>query len=117
MKFDCLFLGNNYLFEEIPKEKRFLLKYFKGEIQQKYIRYILFFGDDKNFMDHTGIKCTKIWLKKLENKYKDLVYLHGLVKSSADLETLSKLESGELKVFSRIGCKYDLKKYLSSTNI
>lgn len=110
-------MSNNYLYQELPKDKKFLLKYFKGDLQNSYVRYVVFFGSHNNFMDHTGIKITESWLKKLESKYKDLIYLHSLSKSLSNFALLSELESGDLKLFDRKGCKYNIKKYLIMSNI
>lgn len=109
MERDCLFIGNRYLFLEIPKEKKFLLKYFKGKIQRCFLKYFIFFGEYNNFVDHTGLCCQKRWLKNLEKKYNDLLYLQSRSKSSTDLEALSKIESGKAKVSGDIKNTFDVK--------
>lgn len=95
---DCLFLGMRFLFLEIPKDKKFLLKYFKGKIQRYFLRYFIFFGDYKNFVDHTGICCSERWLKILEKKYNDLIYLQSISKSKLELEVLADVEHGKIKI-------------------
>lgn len=91
-----------FLFLEIPKEKKFLLKYFNGKIQRYFLRYIIFFGEYKNFVDHTGICCQNRWLKHLEKKYNDLIYLQYLYKKDMNLEMLAKLESGKISISGNI---------------
>lgn len=91
-----------FLFLDIPKEKKFLLKYFKGKIQIYFLRYFIFFGDYKNFVDHTGICCQDRWLKHLEKKYNDLIYIKNLYKKNMDLEKLAELESGDIIVSGNI---------------
>jgi hypothetical protein len=91
-----------YLFLEIPKEKRFLLRYFKGKIQRYFLRYFIFFGDYKNFVDHTGLCCSVRWLKNLEKKYNDLMYLQSVCKSNMHLELLSDLEAGKINISGNV---------------
>ena len=105
MERDCLFIGMRFLTLEFPKEKKFLLKYFKGKLQRYFIRYITFFGDYKNFADHTGLYCSLRWLKQLESKYRDLIYIHGYAKANMDLELLAEIESGDILL------KNNIKKY------
>lgn len=105
MERDFLFLGMRFLTLEFPKEKKFLLKYFKGNIQNCFIRYIISFGDFENFVDHTGLHCSVRWLKILESKYRDLIYLHDYAKKNMELELLSEIESGNILL------KNNIKKY------
>lgn len=84
--------------EEIPKEKRFLLNYFKKPMQEAFIKYIIFFKDYSNFRDHTGYACQDRWLKQLFIKYNKLIKLYDKFKKQMDLENLSKLNSGKIKI-------------------
>jgi hypothetical protein len=99
----------SFLTEELPKEKKFLLKYFKGESQEKFLRYLIFFGDYKNFNDHTGIVCEEKWLKKLFSKYIDLMYVHDILKKEMDIERLSAVDSGKIKIYSKRKSNYKIK--------
>jgi hypothetical protein len=112
MKYDCIFLGMTFLNEDIPKDKVFLFKYFKKDIQETFLRYIIFFGDYKNFIDHTGLMCEEKWLKKLYKKYIDLIYAHYILKKQADIEKLSTINSGKLKIYSSKRANYIIKDYL-----
>lgn len=80
---------------EIPKDKRFLLKYFKTNIQNTFLKYLIFFGDIENFCDHTGIPCQKRWLKDLLSRYNSLIYLYDKAKKNMDLDFLSELDDGK----------------------
>jgi hypothetical protein len=42
--------------------------------------------------------CQNRWLKQLEKKYKDLIFLHSLYKKNINLEMLAELESGKIKI-------------------
>jgi len=99
---DCLFIGMRFLFLEIPKDKKFLLKYFNGKIQKCFLRYFIFFGEYKNFVDHTGFCCQNRWLKQLEKKYEDLIYLQAYYKKNINLEMLADLESGKINISGNI---------------
>lgn len=91
-----------HLFLEIPKDKRFLFKYFKCRIQRHFLKYFIFFGNYDNFVDHSGLCCQRRWLKNLEKKYNDLIYLQSIFKSNFEIEMLSKLESGKIKITHNI---------------
>lgn len=97
-KRDLLFLAGNFDEIDLPKEKNYLFKYFRKEIQQKFIRYFFAFNSFDNFVDHTGFYCQTRWLKILHNKLISLESLHREAKSNVDLETLLKIESGKYKI-------------------
>lgn len=101
-----------FLEEEIPKEKVFLFKYFKKGIQEIFLKYILFFGDYENFIDHTGLMCEEKWLKKLYKKYIDLMYAYFMLKKQSELEKLSNISSGKVKIYSKKRANYIIKDYL-----
>lgn len=112
MKFDCLFIGMKFLEEEIPKEKKFLLKYFKGKQQKIFLRYVIFFGNYENFCDHTGIIFEEKWLKKLLKKYVDLIYTYMYIKNKIDIESLSKIDNGKIKIYDKTKANYKIKEYI-----
>jgi hypothetical protein len=101
-----------FLFEEVPKEKIFLFKYFKKGIQEIFIKYVIFFGDYDNFVDHTGLMCEEKWLKKLYKKYIDLMYAHFILKKQFDIEKLSNVNSGKIKIYTNKKFSYLIKDYL-----
>lgn len=90
-----------FINEEIPKEKKFLFRYFKGKVQNLFIKYIVFFGDYKNFRDHTGLVCQDRWLKNLFKKYNDLMYINNQMKKNMDLDGLSNLYNGKISINKR----------------
>ena len=106
MERDCLFIGMRHQFLEIPKEKKFLLKYFRGKFQRQFLRYFIFFGDYENFVDHTGFCCSKRWLKNLEKKYNDLIYMQNTSRSNIDLDRLTEIESGKINFTRGVKNKY-----------
>lgn len=84
---------------ELPKEKKYLLKYFDTPLQIAFLKYFHVFGDYANFVDHTGISCQLKWLKTLHSKLQRIEKMHKEARSNMDLETLAKIESGKQKKF------------------
>ena len=96
-KRDLDFLAREFEHSEISKEKKYLLKYFRKEVQQSFLKYFFIFGNYDNFVDHTGHYCLLRWLKILHKKLIDLESVHTLAKQNMDLELLTKIESGKFK--------------------
>ena len=86
---------------EIPKEKKYLLKYFTSKLQVAFLRYYMVFGNKKHFKDHTGYSCAERLLDRFENRYKCLTKIYDKAKSSLSedgLKTLSLIESGKFNL-------------------
>jgi hypothetical protein len=96
-KKDLDFLSREFETLEIPKEKKYLLKYFRKDVQQAFLKYFFIFGSFDNFVDHTGLYCQPRWLKILHQKLIDLESIHSSAKQNMDLELLAKIESGKFK--------------------
>lgn len=114
MKRDCIFIGMSFLTDELPKDKKFLLNYFKGKVQETFLRYLVFLGEYENFNDHTGLVCEKKWLKKLFKKYIDLIYIYDIIKKQIDIEKLAKIDSGKIKIYSNKKSNYIIKEYIKN---
>lgn len=95
---DLTFVAGDFANTELPKEKKYLLKYFDTVLQETFLKYVFLFGDYKNFVDHTGLVCQPHWRKKLYNRIKQLEALHKEAKSNGDIQTLAKIESGKYKL-------------------
>ena len=98
---DLNFISGNFFDIEIPKEKRYLLKYFKTDLQVAFLRYHLVFGRVANFVDHTGHYCSRRMLFKMQNKLRHLQDAHAAAKSELteeNMEILQLLESGKYKI-------------------
>lgn len=105
---DLEFISGNFLNYVIPKQKKYLLKYFKGKIQVSFLRYYMIFESKKNFSDHTGIKCDRTLLLRLEKRYHDLTEFYEKNKAiltEQSLENISLLESGKFKIKDIKGLK------------
>jgi hypothetical protein len=98
---DLHLISGEFFEYEIPKEKKYLLKYFTGNLQLAFLRYYMVFGTTKNFNDHTGYACNKILLFRFLKRYKGLTNLYEKSKSSFSeegLKTLSLIESGKFNL-------------------
>ncbi len=97
---DLLFLAGVFFDFEIPKERQYLFRYFKTNIEKQFIRYYYCFGDYEHFAEHTGLYCQKRWLKILKRRLDELVAVHAAAKLEADLESgrLAYIESGKYKL-------------------
>ena len=98
---DLDFISGRFFEFEIPKDKRYLLKYFTGDLQVMFLRYYMVFGNSRNFTEHTGFKCDKSVLSRFEKRYRDLTKFYNDSKSAfteKGLENISLIESGKLKL-------------------
>lgn len=98
---DMSFISREFETFELPKEKKYLLKYFDTVLQEAFLKYVFVFGDYDNFVDHTGLACQPRWLKNLYNKLKRLESAHKEARSSFSeegMKRLAQIESGKFKI-------------------
>ncbi len=94
---DLELIAGTFLDYEIPKEKRYLLKYFKTDLQLAFLRYYMVFGEHRNFVDHTGYYATRRMLWMLQARYHALVNAYESAKNSLTeqgMETVLAIENG-----------------------
>lgn len=99
-KEDILFIAGEFESYEIPKEKKYLLKYFTTDIQKYFLKYIFLFGNYKNFVDHTGIYCQERYMKIMWNALQKLQEAHAKAKKEMDFDFLVKIETGKFSISS-----------------
>ena len=100
MQKDLDFISGKFFDFDVPKNKRYLLKYFKSDLQAAFLRYFLVFGTSKNFIDHTGYYCNKWLVPKLEKRYWTLVEAYRAAKddfTEEGLELLAAIEAGKYR--------------------
>lgn len=95
MQRDLIFLSGDFTF--VPKDKKYLTKYFKTKIQRMFLSYFILFGTYDNFVDHTGLYCQKRYLKMLHDKLNSIEVAHKIAKQNMDLTNLVKIENGKIK--------------------
>lgn len=96
---DLWLLSCGWIDQEIPKDKRYLLKYFTTALQFAFLKYFLLTGSRKNFIDHTGWYCGERLLLKFEERYHTLTKLYETSKMSLTeegMETVFRIEAGEM---------------------
>lgn len=94
---DLDFLSGRFSEQELSKEQRYLLKYFKTELQRTFLKYFMVFGDWTCFIEHTGLWTTKSYLHRQEQRFHGVVAAHKQAKSTMDLDALWRVESGKYK--------------------
>jgi len=95
---DLSFLARKWETVELPKEKRYLLRYFDTPIQTAFLKYVHIFDDYSNFVDHTGLPCSSRWLVILYNRLQILQTLHREARANMDMTALAHIESGKYKL-------------------
>jgi hypothetical protein len=98
---DLNFIAGTFFDCEVPKDKRYLLKYFCNDLQGAFLRYVLTFGDYRLFCQHTGYYCSKRMLKYLFRRYRIVSAAHEEVKgdlSEDGMKRLLEIESGKYPV-------------------
>lgn len=95
---DLSFLARRWETVELPKEKKYLFRYFDTPLQVAFLKYVHVFEDYSNFVDHTGLSCSTRWLAILYNRLRMLQTLHREARSNMDMTTLAHIESGNYKL-------------------
>ena len=95
---DLELISGDFFDLEIPKEKKFLLIYFKTPLQVAFLRYFLVFGKSRNFTNHTGYYCSVKSARNLQTRYTKLITLYENAKKEMSIEnmkTIHLIESGK----------------------
>ncbi|RDJ35269.1 MAG: hypothetical protein DWQ19_10670 [Crenarchaeota archaeon] len=95
---DLELISGNFFELELPKSKRYLLKYFKTDIQRQFIRYYLIFGTAKYFVQHTGCYCQIRWRQLMLVKYKTLEKALKQARKNMNFNLITLIESGKFKL-------------------
>lgn len=95
---EAVFLAGLFFEYDIPREKQFLLKYFRSPLEKQFVRYYLCFGEMDNFVDHTGFFCQKRWLRILKKRIDKIMSVHENYKNNFELDKLREMESGRYKL-------------------
>ena len=98
MQKDLDFISGQFFDQEVPKKQKYLLKYFKTDLQLAFLRYYLTFHEHRNFVDHTGHWCDNRTRWKLQAKYQKLVETYDQAKhalTEEGMETVLRIESGK----------------------
>lgn len=97
-KNDLIFIGRQWETVILPKEKKYLLKYFKTPVQKTFLKYFYLYGEYSNFVDHTGFKCQLRWLDVLASRLKKIETAQKEARKNMDMATLTLIEQGKYEV-------------------
>lgn len=82
----------------LPKNKKYLLKYYSAPCSRAFLLYYLYGGDKYAlFTPHTGHICTQRWWYFEINRLKKIIKLNEEARFGFDLDTVEKLEKGKIK--------------------
>lgn len=101
---EAVFLAGLFFDFDIPRDKLFLLKYFRSPLENQFVRYYLCFVkidnfvEIDNFVDHTGFFCQKRWLCILKKRMDALIIAHEGYKKECELDKLMEIENGRYKL-------------------
>jgi uncharacterized protein YdeI (YjbR/CyaY-like superfamily) len=94
---DLDFIAGTFFDCEIPKDKKYLLYYFRSDLQIAYLRYVIVFDEDSMFRQHTGYYCSSAVLRQMRANYRKLLQAHAEAKSDfseAGMKRLYEIETG-----------------------
>lgn len=94
---DSNLVSGLFLEDNIPNNKYYLKKYFKSNLQNKFLCYYLAFGSYYYFSRHSGVKCSLRYLKIMKKKLVFLENLRDKAKKDFDLDLLQNIENGNYK--------------------
>ena len=80
---------------ELPRSKRYLLKYFRTREQRLFVKYLLSHGKLDQFVEHTGVRFRSRWLAYLARRVEFLEKAHQEAKDANDMEALAVVSVGE----------------------
>lgn len=100
MEHDLKIISGDFLEIDLPKDKKYLLKYFKTDLSKKIAIYYFHFKNIDNFVNHTGYFCEIDYMKKCVNRYKTIEKEHDEALKEFDFEKMEKIQNGTFKIKS-----------------
>lgn len=91
---DAIIIGGLFLEDPIPRDKFWLLRYCKTDLQKHFMRYMVHVGTHYHFVEHTGYFMEVRYLKRILKRYKKLVAAHLAAKQNGDFDKLAEIEMG-----------------------
>lgn len=96
---DAEFISKQFEDYEVPEDKRYLLYYFHGDLQQAFLKYVLLSGESRRFREHTGYACSDMLILRLRRRLEKLEALKIQCKkilSEEAMEISLLIETGKL---------------------
>ena len=91
-------IGGKFMKVDLPKRKRYLLRYFESEAGSVFVSYFLMFNSYTNFVDHTGYRVTRRRLRQFKHRMVLLEKAMDDARSSGDFSLVAEIESGKFKL-------------------
>lgn len=104
MRRDLELISGRFFDYELPKDKRWMLHYFKTDLQRAFLRYYLIFENWKCFRDHTGLSCSPRLLDRFERRFHKISEIYSQAKSSLtekSMEAVYLIETGQYRLTRR----------------
>lgn len=92
------FIAGDFLDECLPKDKQYLYRYFRTNLQKQFVRYMQVFDNSRFFAEHTGQVCQRRNRQLLGVKLRKVEEAHRNAKLNMDFDLLEKIEKGKLRV-------------------
>lgn len=94
---DLKLIGKSFEDYELPVEKKYLLHYFKTDIENMFLKYYCCFENVnvEYFINHTGFFCKSGWLNILKKRFETIEKFHKKAKLDFDFDLLEKIELGK----------------------
>jgi hypothetical protein len=92
------FVSVSFLDEPLPQESQWLIKYFQVGIRRAFLNYFMCFRSSVRFSEHTGLSCSKRYLKEMKSELLRLEKAHSESKDRLDFEAVADIEMGLFKL-------------------
>jgi hypothetical protein len=90
--------SSSFMTRQIPKEKSWMMRYFKTRTKRMFLKYFVRFGSTARFCEHSGEVCTVRYIKKMKKQFLVLDARHEKAKNDLDFDLLAKIEMGKCKL-------------------
>ena len=102
---DLKLIAGDFFYDDIlPKDKRYLLKYFTTSSQRRFLIYAITFEDFRlrhgsfcfyrGFVDHTGIQCTRRVMQRWTRRINEIEKALKKAMDAFDLEGVERIKTG-----------------------
>ena len=89
-------------FKEIPREKRWFLKYFDSESQRAFLAYFWTFKNYTRFNQHSGFLLSGRWKVILKKKILFLENAFDEAMKNGDIDAITTLKEGKFKLPQKV---------------
>jgi hypothetical protein len=106
---DLDFISGDFLYEDLPRERQYLAKYFVGPVERRFLVYYITFNklyqkkEDfltfyNNFISHTGHCCSTRWVRQLLARIVNIEEALDKASKDFDLSLVGMIKAGHYKI-------------------